>query len=168
MNKKVEGNQTPQGGSNTNSLVAIILAALAFLTSAVEHVPKWFRTQQAEQPPASAAIPQAATPVSSIPNLDSPELGCRVTDGLQICWGRVSLGVAGGHVRQFQLNFKHAFATTPVVTTSIDVQSNGFAYAIYNSILDARGYKGSVVEINFRSNTAPVSFSYVAIGPAIK
>lgn len=86
----------------------------------------------------------------------------------QICWGRAELGTTGGHVRTFNITFELPFAEAPVVTTSIDAKSIGYAYAIYNSAVTDKNYTGDVVEIQFRPNTAPVTFSYMAIGKALK
>ena len=144
--------------------LALLLALVALASTAIEHVPKWFRDTPGEKPIEGSVIPKTPTANQPPPREAIPESGCKPLEAFQICWGKVSLGISGGHVRQFDVLFQKAFATPPVVTTNIDVQSSGYAYAIYNSILDPKQYRGSIVEVQFRPNEAPVAFSFIAIG----
>ena len=151
---------------------AVAISLFALLGTVVQHGPAWFRKNPpAELAPPEAAISKIATPTTTASGPVATkevvgENGCRSQENLQICWGKAALGIDGGHVRAFNFSFPKAFASPPVVTSSIDVQSPGYAYAIYNSILDPQGYRGSIVEVQFRSNLFPVAFSYIAIGSA--
>ena len=97
-----------------------------------------------------------------------PLLDIDESNPTQVCWGRVELGTAGDHVRSFTVAFEKPFAEPPVITISIDVKSTGYAYAIFDSTITEQSYFGNIVEVQFRKNTAPVSFSYIAIGRPAK
>jgi hypothetical protein len=99
-------------------------------------------------------------------NVEVGDNGCRITGGLQLCWGRNDLVPNGVHTRAFAIRFKSKFAGKPIITDSIKAngKGEGFAFAIYDYELTEETFTGNIVDVDKKPNNVPVEFSYIAIG----
>ena len=156
------GSGGPGGGLLVLFVLPIVLAIIAIVPQLralrAPNEPRTANTGEAATGPELAASPRIIEDTACTP-LPEP--------GAQMCWGGGSLGTSGGRLRHFDFKFARKFAGQPRITTSIDVASNGYAFVVYNSETTETGYKGDLIEIQFRgANAARVSMSYMAVGRA--
>jgi hypothetical protein len=93
--------------------------------------------------------------------------GCSPVGKLQLCWGNAAFKPRNDPsvpVCDFALTFKMPFAASPSVTTAMQGQTSGFAYAVYSQDVTPIGITGAGLEVRLRPSDQPVIVSYFAIG----
>lgn len=146
-----------------SGVVAIVLAAIALIGTLVTVGADVYKsTREPDEPKQPIPIPETPKPDSNITAISDND--CQMIGAAQMCWGKAKLKVADSHTRSFAFKFKKKFAGPPIVTNSIDAESSGYAFAVYNHNLTESGYSGRIVEIQFRKGKSPVAFSYIAVG----
>ncbi len=96
--------------------------------------------------------------------------GCALFGDLQLCWGNVAFTPRNDPkvpVCDFAMTFERPFAAPPSVTTSMQGQTSGFAYAVYSQQVTSAEITGSGLEVLRRASPETVVVSYVAIGPPV-
>ena len=137
----------------------IILSLIALASAVLQIVLPQTLAMFAPKPREVAPEPDA----TAIGRMNSDN-GCQQLGEKLLCWGRAELVSSDTHTRGFVFDFHTPFAGAPVITSNIDVKSGGYAFAIYDSQTTEQTYRGSIVEVQFRPNSSPVTMSYIAIG----
>jgi hypothetical protein len=138
----------------------IILALISLVAVSVQTIaPHWLKVFEQTPKLPTEISGKSVGSASAVSDTD-----CRILADVLICFGRSELKSSSDHTRSFDFKFKKSFAGIPSISTSIDVKSSGYAFALYDSKLDENSYTGTLVEIEYRANPSPVTMSYIAIG----
>ena len=103
--------------------------------------------------------------IIEIPGAKHPE-GCLQINDTQMCWGtaRADVNPDATNARNFNFQFPRAFDGPPVVTISVNTNTSGWIFGVYNYTLTATGYQGALASVPSNLGANPVDISYIAIG----